>query len=229
MLIAKFQDMSPVLDNSEPSKTMKSLRTMYKEIQPLLASHMWAIQPLPQIIVGTSTYYSTTHEYGKALAVLCLSATRCDPYLHPVPFLVWRIKSCYNIAQLLSNTAPEPSLLATLVRDHSEQASLRQDEIQAIKDLDQVSLCQMLVLLILRYIPLGHSEEWELLFSAREMLEDLNALPGREKETELIRSWERDPDGEINQSFFEFAVAKPVDILAKLGMAVLAVDFGVGK
>ena len=158
-------------------------------------------------------------------ALLQLTATLSDT-LHPSTPV--RAKNLFMIAKLLANTAQGTASLGNSVKSLAAKANLDQKAQEALQDIDQVSLCQMLLTMVLRSAPVGYVADWELAVGAREMLQDIEQLAGRDKELSLIRSWIQDPAGDQSRAFFDFAVVRPVDALAALGRAVLEVDFEAG-
>ena len=69
-------------------------------------------------------------------------------------------------------------------------------------------------------------QEWEVSITAKQMLDEINQLPGREQELSLINAWRENPEADQAKAFFEYAVVKQVDALANLGMDVFKMDFG---
>ena len=46
--------------------------------------------------------------------------------------------------------------------------------------IDEVSLYQMILLLAVRYGPMGHAAEWPFYLKARDTLREIEGMPGRE-------------------------------------------------
>ena len=95
----------------------------------------------------------------------------------------------------------------------------------ALKEIDQVSLCQMLLLTIQRLAPKDMQDKWDLSVGAQKILDDIGALGGRENELSLISAWSREPQNEQAKSFYDFAVVEPCRRLSELGKAVIRTEF----
>lgn len=217
--------------SKEPDQTPESLperRTALfaqaSACKQLIEGDLWATSPLPQILTELSIYYTEEGNYAFALAIACFVATSCDPYRYVAPFHQVRVKNIFMIAKLLANTAEGSATLEQPLTAVASKARADQKVQETLKNIDQVSLCQMLLLMILKMGPVGHEGEWELCVSAREMLEDIERLPGREKEVSLINSWRESPDDESCQAFFEYAVVQQVETLATMGRGLLNID-----
>ncbi|ROT35612.1 hypothetical protein SODALDRAFT_70790 [Sodiomyces alkalinus F11] len=192
-------------------------------------SNEWAIGPVPNLLSETVGYYANRGNFEAALAAACLAAVESDPFRFVEPFHVQRLKGCIAIATVLTNTAPNEGELGRFARRVSRVVPLDKEDLDTLEKLDQLSLCQMVLLLIIRWTPLGHSEEWAVYRTAKETLEELESLEGRERENGLIKAWNLGPFEKQMADFFDFGVIKPVRALAALGKAVLALDFGLNK
>lgn len=152
-------------------------------------------------------------------------ATACDPYRYPPPFHSARVQGLFRVAKLLSNTAADTNSTSTSASNIVSKTSLGTRAQEILRDIDQVSLCQMLLMLVLRLVPEGFAKEWEVSADAQDMLHDIGLLPGREKELSLINAWAADPGDDKNQAFFRYAVVDPVHWLASLGREALDNEF----
>ncbi|KAM0666617.1 hypothetical protein ACQRIU_004472 [Beauveria bassiana] len=209
------------------------LSKQLSDCKSLVAAELWAVTPLPQTLTELAIYYAEKQDYACALAVAALITRDCDPYRFPAPFHPVRAKNIFMMAKLLSNTAAETALaeqqggrtVQISARD-MEKADVGRRLRDALRDIDQVSLAQMLLFMVLDTAPAPHLAAWELAQQAREVLAGIAELKGREKELSLIGLWRKDPQSDRAQAFFEYGVGQQVDILANLGREVLREDFG---
>ncbi|KAI9172101.1 Histone-lysine N-methyltransferase SMYD3 [Paramyrothecium foliicola] len=211
---------------SSGSTRLETLKQQYQGCKELVVAELWALPPLPQTLTEISINYAEDGNFPFALAIACHIATACDPYRYPAPFHPVRAKGLVMIAKLLANTAADTASLHDALRPLAAGTGSRQSVEDALQDIDQVSLCEMLLVMVLKYSPAQQEADWELSAAAREMLVDIERLPGREKELSLINAWKQEPYSEQSQAFFEYAVVKQIDTLAKLGRAILKVEFG---
>ncbi|POR31286.1 Histone-lysine N-methyltransferase SMYD3 [Tolypocladium paradoxum] len=204
------------------------LLAQYRDCKDLISGDLWAVTPVPQVLTEISIFYAEDGNFPFALAMACFVATKCDPYRYMAPFHPVRAKNTFMMAKLLANTAGGTAALGNSVKSVATKANLDSKAQEMLRDIDQVSLCQMLLTMVLRSAPVGYAAEWELGVAAREMLRDIEELPGRDKELSLIKSWIGDPAGDQSKAFFDYAVVQQVDALASLGRAVLKMDFDEG-
>ena len=202
-----------------------ALRTEYRCCKVLVENDLWAMAPLPRVVADVSNYYAQEQNWTLALTTACLTATACDPYRYPPPFHSARVQGLFRIAKLLSNTAADTNSLSESAGNMVSKTSLHARVQETLRDIDQVSLCQMLLMMVLRLIPKEFAREWELSVDAQDMLSDIGQLPGREKELSLINAWAVNPEADQSQAFFKYAVVDPVHALAGLGKAALDNDF----
>lgn len=198
----------------------QALLALYRHGKPLVEAGLWAVAPLPQLLTEISLCFVQEGNYPFALTIVCLLATACDPVRYAAPFQPVRTKNVFMVAKMLANTADQAPL------PPGAASRLSQRVRETLGEIDQVSLCQMLLHLVQGLAPDGLAGEWELALSAREMLTEIEQLPGREKELSLIKSWEREPGSDQSQAFFNYAVVQQLESLAKLGRAVLEAEFG---
>ena len=203
---------SEPLDTPEaPDERYKALTKQLRTCGALLSADLWAVSPLPQVLGELAIYYSEKGIHLTALAIASRVATACDPHRYPAPFHPVRVKNILAIAKLLANTAASHALEG----DALEGDTLSRKVDDALRNIDQVSLCQMLLLLVLKLGPQGYMDDWELGISARELLDDIDKLPGREQELSLISAWNEDPRSEQAMAFFQYAVVRQLDILTE--------------
>ncbi|KAK7744927.1 hypothetical protein SLS53_003160 [Cytospora paraplurivora] len=193
------------------------LQHQWRQCQPLIQAKMWAQEPLGLTVEHAIMYYTEIGSYAHALSVACFAALYCAPYKYPLPFNERRLKGLMVMAKTLTNTAP-PSVMEQLtkVTDHRVMVCLLQ--------ADQVAMCEALALMVEKYAPLARSEEWEILDLARNMLQDIASLPGREKEASLLRAWAGSRD-EAGTKYFKEQILLPIQDLAGFAVEIMAADF----
>lgn len=217
---------SALAEIESPSERRKLLRLEYKKRKALVDEELWAVTPLPDILFRIAMLYGEEEKFNLALPVACLIATACDPYQYTSPFHPIRLFGLLTIANFITHTAATTALQESSNTPVSKKATLEQNIEQTLREIDQVSLCQMLLIMILKYLPDKYGAKMDSAVKAQALLDDIEKLAGREQETSLIDEWRRDPISEKSQAFFEFAVVKQVDALASLGKRVLERDFG---
>ncbi|KAL7958210.1 hypothetical protein V8C34DRAFT_305115 [Trichoderma compactum] len=208
-----------------PSGRRKLLKREYNKSKALVEEELWAVTPLPDILFKISMSYGEEEHFAFALAVACFIATACDPFQYVSPHHPVRLAGLFTVANLTTHTAAATAFLANSATPVSKNATLEQKVEGALREVDQVSLCQMLLIMILKYSPEKYGAESSLVGKAQTLLEDIDKLAGREKETSLIDEWRRDASSEKSQAFFEFAVVQQVNTLANLGREILRRDF----
>ncbi|KAK1246924.1 hypothetical protein MKX08_000726 [Trichoderma sp. CBMAI-0020] len=213
-------------DIGSPSERRKLLKSECQKRKALVHEQLWAVTPLPDILFRISMLYGEEENFALALPVACLIATACDPYQYTSPFHPIRLSGLFTMANFLTHTAATTAFLENSNTPVSRTAVLEQKIEQTLREIDQVSLCQMLLIMVLKYSPSKYSAKMDLAVKAQALLDDIEKLAGREQEASLIDEWRRDPNSEKSQAFFEFAVVKQVDALASLGKEVLERDFG---
>jgi SET and MYND domain-containing protein len=183
----------------------------------LLTAEMWAVHPLPEMYATFIVHDGEEEQnLAYALAAACFRATRVDPYGYVAPFEPWRLKGLLVIARLLSQTAP---LTATGELTKTCPLPLLA---AALEKMDQVTICECVLRLVMYYGPMAHSDDWVVMQSAREMLTDMESLEGRERESAMLQLWLSNPSHPEAQHFFEEMVYKPVMRLADIAMLVIA-------
>ncbi|KAK1597832.1 MYND finger [Colletotrichum navitas] len=224
--VMKLQNVFPVLPRSMMSEEKhKWLRKAYKTALWFPKVGKYAIEPFAQLVDEAAFYFGKDrNNHECALAIACLSAYEIEPFKHVIPFHPQRLKGLSSIAIALSNTAPNPTKLTELARDMAETKRLSKAGVKVLENLDQVSLCQMVLAIIDMYSPQAPSADWEVVVLAKEMLSDIESLPGREKENALINAWRKDPKG--MEDFFKYGLTEPIKTLSELGKAVLDAALG---
>lgn len=195
--------------------------------RPLIENDLWAVSPVPQMLTEVSLFYTREHMYTYAVVVAALVAVECDPYRYPAPFHVVRLKNLLMVVKLLVLTAESSAALRASLGGMAAKAGLETNILETLADIDQVSLSQMLLMLVLNASPKGCLDEWTLGAQARELHDDIMGLHGRQKESSLIDAWRNDPESESSRLFFEYAVVQQMGALASLGKRVIRMDWGV--
>ncbi|KAL2212119.1 SET domain-containing protein [Sarocladium strictum] len=201
------QKIRKFLSNPEPSAS---------QLHEMKAEGLWALPGVAESINAEIVARIEETNISEALALACLQATRSDPYRYPAPFHPVRVKNLLVIAKLISNTAAMSAGVYDSLQSLESHGSSLQKKVQdGLGDIDQVSLCQMILILILRWAPKGYETAWDVCAMAKTLLDDIDKLPGREKELSLINAWKADPTSDRSQAFFDFAVVKPVKAMAE--------------
>ncbi|CAH0001190.1 unnamed protein product [Clonostachys byssicola] len=204
-----------------------TLRERFQACRELVAVGAWAAPPVPQLLTAISNYFVNKEDYTSALAIQSLVAIECTPYRYPAPFHPVRIKELVHLASLLSNTAPHTAEQMAQSSPSQLTGGGTSSKIQAaLREIDQVSTYQMLLLLAKRLAPAGFSDKFKLSLLASERLDELKQLPGREKELSFIERWNTEPQSEWSKDFFQYAVIDPIHRLASLGEELVKQEFG---
>ncbi|OIW35588.1 SET domain-containing protein, partial [Coniochaeta ligniaria NRRL 30616] len=200
-------------DNQTKGYTPQQLR---EKCKLLLEAKAYAIEPLPSVLHDLLIRHETQDQnFAYALSLACFLATHCHPFGHPAPFKPWRVKGLMMIAQLLSQTAPL-SATGELGRTCPDAVL-----VQRLSRMDQVSVCEAVLRLVVHYGPVAHSDEWEVVVSARELLDDIAQLRGRERESAVIGAWAGSPGRPEARAFFEEVVLRPIRELAGFAVGIL--------
>lgn len=221
-LIASFESQQTP---SSLTERRRHLRAQYRQCRSLITADLWALSPLPHILTEVSVYLAEKEDFASALAVACQVATACEPFRYVASFHPVRIMGIATLAKLLANTAPNTGALQQSITAVSTKASISETTQERLRDIDQVSLCQMLLIMVLRSVPDGFGTNWNVVDEAKVMLREIEQLPGREKEQSLISEWGQDPDNDRSQAFFEYAVVQPTNALASLAPGILRSEF----
>lgn len=181
---------------------------------------MWAHEPLGLTVEHAIMWYTETGSFAHALSVACFAALNCAPFKYPAPFKDRRLKGLMVIAKTITNTAP-PSAMDEL--DGKTDPRL----MVCLRQADQVAICEALALMVEKYGPLAHSEDWEIVHLARSILNDIGSLEGRGKEASLLRSWSKTGD-EAGKRYFKEQVLRPIEDLARFAVDIMSTDFDKG-
>lgn len=215
-----------VPDETLPSQEQrKVLQARWQRCEPLIREGCWAVMPLAQLLFNIALYYVKEENWWYALLAKCIIATKSDPYRYVAPFHPLRVKNLLFIANVLTVTADATSANPSVSR-RKQLNNVDPKVLTALQEIDQTSLCQMLLLMVLKSAPAGYVDEWDLSVRASTMLSDIDQLEGRERELSLINAWNEAPESDQSRAFFEYAVVKQIDTLAELGHEMLAREFG---
>lgn len=216
----KWHSLTP----SENMDPMQVARLQWKFCQPLVEAKMWAVEPLPSSILELAGIcQSDDKKIAYVLPLACFLATECEPVKLVAPFLPWRVKGLMMVAKLLSYVG---ELRAT---GELEKTCRHKSLVYIVTKSDQVSMCEAMLRLVVHYASMGASEEWDVLREAREILQDIESLQGREKESYFLRTWAKDPQDPEGGTFFENAVLKPIHDLAALAIGIMDAELGDGQ
>jgi SET and MYND domain-containing protein len=214
-------------DRNERDKE-KQLRQRWAACKPLRKCDAYAIEPLPRVLTEASMYFGEQGNFTFSLSISSFLAICVDPYKAAAPFTPQRVKGMWMIAKLLANTAPTaalpPSGTKTLMS--TKTTSLQGKISEALSKMDQATMCQVLLELVVYYAPAAHSREWSVFHEAKDLLSDLEALQGRETEVALVRAFLRNPNGVEERRFFELAVLEPIRVLSAFCLEIMDSEFG---
>ncbi|KAK3330872.1 hypothetical protein B0H66DRAFT_77985 [Apodospora peruviana] len=219
MIYNKWHSLQATADYTKDALKIASLR--WKLCKPLVDASMWAVEPLPSSILELASLCQTDDaKFAYALPLACLLATECEPVKLVAPFLPWRVKGVMMIAKLLGRIG---ELTAT---GEFAEVCPHKGLVKILSRSDQVSMCEAMLRLVVHYASMGASEDWDVLKEARELLQDIESLKGREKESYFLRTWAKDPQDPEGCEFFEVAVLKPVNELAALAVEIMDAELG---
>jgi len=196
-----------------PEERIVSLKRQWDQCRILIAARVWAVEPLAHILQEAIKYYTEQQRFLSALAVECFVAVYSDPYKYVAPFKQWRLKGLLMIAKTLTNATAQPTVM-----DNNPRL------VAALAEADVASIYQAILLMVVHYGPLAHSEEWGILSTARDMLKDVEGIQGRQRESDALHEWAREPSGSSGQLFFRHTVLEPIMRLASCAIDVLRAD-----
>ena len=216
---------SPLYSSSAHQR--RSLRRQLDQCRNLIALGLWAISPIPDLLVKISLLYAEEGDFVSALIIRCQVEIACEPFSHVSPFNPLRVLGLITIARLLCLTADKGASPWDSPPSSANQNVTAQTAQELLQTIDQVSLCQMLSYLVLKSLPVELEDGSIIAIDAQQILGEIEQLPGRERETSLIQSWVRNPMAHTSAAFFEYAVVKPIENLAALASGPLSQDFGI--
>ena len=198
-----------------PEERLANLRNQWELCRPLIQARMWAAEPLAHVFQGAINYYAESQNFLHALCMECFVAIHSDPFKFVAPFMPWRLKGLLMIAKTLTNTAM-PS------KDGFQK--VHPGVVAALEKTDEGSLYQAILLMVLHYGPMGHSAEWDILKDAREMLNDIESLEARARESTILHEWIKNPKHPAASFFFQEKAVEPMARLAGLALDILKRD-----
>ncbi|KAK3393997.1 hypothetical protein B0H63DRAFT_31762 [Podospora didyma] len=192
--------------------------SVWHAVTPLMRACMWAVEPLPMALSAQCTSFVQTGGIYYALPLACFIATECEPYRYVTPFIAWRLKGVMMIVMLMAETARRTaSGEMAKVCSHKKLADI-------LASIDQVTICEALLRLIVYQGSVSSSEDSEVLFDAKDRLQDIESLEGREIESALTKKWANDPQDPQGGAFFQNVVLKAVNDLAALATEILELE-----
>jgi hypothetical protein len=201
------------------SNGLERLRNRWRLCRQLVQAKSWAIEPLAQTIVETAIMlHSERAKFAEALCLACFAVSLIDPYKFVAPFKPWRVKGMLMVARLLALTAPLAAS-GELAREATYPALAG-----VLMQCDQVSICEAILLMVLRWGPLGHSNDWSVVQMAKAMMADIQSLPGREKQMSLLRAWAAESGSQEGRAFFYSEVLRPIQQIVAFAPDILEAE-----
>lgn len=211
-------------DPSNPNSSSdagQSLRRRWKRCEPLRKVNLFAIEPLARVLGDATLYFGEREDFVFGAVVTCFLALNTDPIKTPMPFGPSRLKGLLVLANILSHTGPISGSNVS-----SSDKSLRGRVAQALSKMDQATIAQAILGIVVYWSRVAHAEGWHVYQEASAQLKDLESLPGRKKERELVQIWLKDQDDVEAAMFFDYAVMRPLRDLAGFTLDVMDSAFG---
>ncbi|OTB07591.1 hypothetical protein M426DRAFT_317898 [Hypoxylon sp. CI-4A] len=203
---------SPPLEPSGSAETKRQIGLRWKLCQPLREAGLFAIDPVTQVFYEASTYFATKGNRAYSLALWCFISLHNEPYIGPMPFHVPRMKSMLTTAKFFSVKFGAPS---------SGSSDLAKRIAGFISEIDQATVCQVIVTIVLHYVPMAHSKNWHVYRVAKALLDDIEKLPGRETEKALVNAFAQNLKGAEEARFFNTVVLEPLRKLADFALEIM--------
>ncbi|KAK7752438.1 hypothetical protein SLS62_005591 [Diatrype stigma] len=213
---------STALHGVDVPQRREELQRRWGLCKPLRKAKMFAIQPLTQAVVEACIYFGERGDFAAALAISCFVAIQVDPYRSPMPFDAQRVKGLLILARILTNTASGKFLPPM----GSTKDAVKTKLSDILAKTDQLLICQVVLALVVRWGPSAHSDEWQVCSEARDLLENLKALSGREKEYAKVETFAKNPSGPDESIFFEAGVLRPIRELSDIALDIMTLEFG---
>lgn len=170
------------------------------------------MEPLPSVLAKLAIDASEHGKFAHALALRCFISIQCDPLRYVEPFAPLRVKGVLLVAKILSQVAPH-------VADGTvEKICQHQGLALALSRTDLVSLCEAALLLVMRWGPMGSPQY--VVDEAREMLQDIEKLEGRNLESSLLRAWASARSHSQGVTFFRTVVLESVQKVAGFALEI---------
>ena len=196
----------------------------YRRCRAMTERHLLAVTPISAILKSMSLVFSDQGKFGFSLVLECLLMTECESYRRPWPQTTSRAISLFTIAKLMTNTLPGTLGADPTIFDVAPKyKAVAQKVKQTLEKIDQVSLCQMTAMLVMKMVDPAIEKEWSVAAETKEILADIEGLPGRKEDLKLILKWRDNPIDVESRRFFDFAFNKSIEKLAAVGEDVLAV------
>jgi len=198
---AEIEDMFDACANAS-GDGMDRIHRQWTICKPLINAGMWAVQPLESVLLEVFKELAARHDES-ALPIISLICTKCEPYRYTAPFMPWRIKCMWLLAQAVDGFDP---------------AHCKSDEIRAImKNTQWVFVWEAVVRLIVHWGSIGGMEAWDVVTQARDEIRRVDQTPGR-RHAVLIQTWINEPQDPEAKRFVDEKVLKPLSQLAELAV-----------
>ncbi|KAI0506120.1 hypothetical protein F5B22DRAFT_479275 [Xylaria bambusicola] len=211
-----------------PHEKQKQLRRRWTACKPLrdAHAHAYALEPLPHVLAEASMYFGEQGNFAYSLCISSFLASQTEPYKEAAPFAPQRVKGVFMVAKLLANTAPADLSPGAKKDSLVSSKSLLGRISTALGKIDQATMCQVLLEMVVYYAPAAHSKEWAVFHEAKDLLGDIEVLQGREMEDALVKAFMRNPNGVDERRFFNQAVLHPLQELSAFCFDIVDSEFG---
>ncbi|KAI1390262.1 uncharacterized protein F4822DRAFT_443188 [Hypoxylon trugodes] len=207
---------------SNPSGNRQQLRQRWNMCKQLRDTGLYAIEPIPFILVEASLCLVEAKNLASSLVITCFLVLDVEPYRNPVPFSQLRVRGMMTLAQLLTNT----DLIIKSYKSKGVGGALAGRITEVLSKMDQVTICRVVLEMVVHYCPAAHSGEWQIYHKAKEMLDDTKNLAGRDTEDAMIDAFFKNPKGLEEKRFFETTVLEPLKAIAGFFPEVMDAEFG---
>lgn len=223
-----FQQMADEIDPScsEPlvgvdiAVRSKELPRRWKLCAQLRKAEAYAVDPLTRVFSEASVYFLQLGNIQYSLALTAFVLLHCDTFREPEPFASHRLKDMFMVTKALSYTAQAP------VPPPSRNGALATRIAKFLSEKKQITIGQTMLRIILHYSVMTHSEQSLLYQHARDLLTEVEDLPGRKDENALIDAFVKNPSGQGEECFFKTVVLEPLQTLAGFALEIMNTEFG---
>ncbi|KAI4597959.1 hypothetical protein KJ359_003766 [Pestalotiopsis sp. 9143b] len=177
-----------------------NLMKWWQLCEPFRRAGLFAVAPVPQIISEASVYFAACQDLPSGLALSCL----------------------LMLANVLSNTILLPRSLPAGGASKGKVA-------RALENMDQVTLYQAILAIIVCWGPSAHSKDWLVYRQAVDQLEQVESLPGRDEAKSLVKIWAADIGISEATEFFELHNLKYLRELAEFANEIMDSELGTGQ
>ena len=165
------EQLSHTIKMSDMSQhALPALLTRLRRCKSLVDKELWAIRPLPNLLTEIATNLAQQGSYAQSLAITCLVATSSDPHRYPAPFHPVRLRTLYFAAKLLSHTAADTAAETKALAPQGLAGGIQ----TTLSEIDQVAMCQMLLMMVVQLAPPGFAQAWDLARDANELLAEIS-------------------------------------------------------